>query len=117
MHSVFSILSLTICLCVSVTLCLCVCLVSFRFVVFSAQFLVTILNLVSRHFSFSELLLICVCLFEVLENLFVAGFFWVDLPVESKVSCGEFRELVPGKEVVTSCFFFFFFFFMGGGDL
>jgi hypothetical protein len=41
----------------------------------------------------------------------------VDLPVESKVSCGEFRELVPGKEVVTSCFFFFFFFFMGGGDL
>jgi hypothetical protein len=73
-------------------------------VFFSAQFLVTILNLVSRHFSFSfsELLLICVFLFEVLEDLFAAGFFFlVDLPVESKVSCGEFRELVPGKEVVT----------------
>jgi hypothetical protein len=42
-------------------------------------------------------------------------FFLVDLPVESKVSCGEFRELVPGKEVVTLCFFFFFFFVGGGG--
>jgi hypothetical protein len=86
-------------------------LVLFCLVFFSAQFLITILNLVSRHFSFSELLSI---VFEVLEDLFVAGgFFLLDLPVESKVSCGEFRELVPGKEVVTSCFFFF----VGGGGL
>lgn len=86
-------------------------------VFFSAQFLVTILNLVSRHFSFSfsEFLSICVFLFEVLEDLFVAGWTY---QLNRKLVVGEFRELVPGKEVVTLCFFFFFFlFFVGGGGL
>lgn len=80
----------------SVTLCVCVWLVLFCLVFFSAQFLVTILNLVSRHFSFSELLSI---LFEVLEDLFVAGgFFCWTYQLNRKLVVGSSGSLSQEKK-------------------
>jgi hypothetical protein len=106
-HSVFSVLSLTICPCVCVWFCFVwfFVLVSFwspSWISFRA---------ISLSRSFCRFVFFSSRFWKIC--LLLGCFFGWTYQLKSKVSCGEFRELVPGKEVVTSCFFFF----VGGGGL